>query len=479
MSAVPAQNMSDAMERIAAIVGPSGLISAPDDMAPYLEDHRGLYPSVSPFVVRPGNTQEVAAVVKLCAEAGIAVVPQGGNTGLVGGSVPDDSGEQVVLSLSRMNQVRALDPLNFTLVVEAGCILTQVQEAADAAGLLFPLSLASEGSCQIGGNLSTNAGGTAVLRYGNARDLVLGLEVVLANGEIWDGLRTLRKDNTGYDLKQLFLGSEGTLGIITAAAVKLFPKPAEQCTAVAAVSSPEAATELLGWLRDAHGDAVTTYEYMQRQCLDMVFDNIPGTRDPFAERYEHYLLIEVGAPGAASDMRDRFEETLGVGFDRGWIIDASIAASGQQREDFWRLRESIPEATKIAGAGIKHDIAVPLTDVAKFIEVGSSGVLEVMPSAKLIVFGHLGDGNLHFNLNQPDDMAAADFMAQAPAFGDVVHDLAVSFKGSFSAEHGIGRLKRGSVAHYKSPVEVQLMRAVKSALDPAGLLNPGKVIPDA
>ncbi|MFT5390512.1 MAG: FAD/FMN-containing dehydrogenase [Gammaproteobacteria bacterium] len=464
------------LDAVRNVVGPAGLLTDIEDMAPYLEDQRGLYVSKAPFVVRPANTEEVSEVVKLCARAGVGIVPQGGNTGLVGGSVPDDSGRQIVLSLARMNRVRDLDRLNFTAVIEAGCVLTRVQEAADEAQLLFPLSLASEGSCQLGGNLSTNAGGTAVLRYGNARDLVLGLEVVLANGEIWNGLRTLRKDNTGYDLKHLFLGSEGTLGIITAAAIKLFPRPAERCTAIAAVESPAAATALLGWLRDAHGDAVTTYEYMQRLCIDMVLEQIPGTRDPLQQRYEHYLLVEVGAPGADTGIGERFEQTLAGAFDKGWVLDASVAASGTQREEFWRLRESIPEATKLAGAGIKHDIAVALTDVSAFIDRGSAAVRNVLPSAKLIVFGHLGDGNLHFNLNQPDDMSAPDFLGHSAAVSEVVHDLAVEFSGSFSAEHGVGRVKRNAVERYKSPVEIELMRSVKRALDPQGLLNPGKVL---
>lgn len=469
----------DILDAVRAIVGRAGVLTNPDDMVPYLEDQRGLYTSRARFVVRPGCTEEVAAVVRLCAQAGIGLVPQGGNTGLVGGSVPDDSGEQILLSLSRMNQVRSVDPLNYTLVVEAGCVLIEVQRAADEAGLLFPLSLASEGSCQIGGNLSTNAGGTAVLRYGNARDLVLGLEVVLASGEVWNGLRTLRKDNTGYDLKQLFLGSEGTLGIITAAALKLFPKPIEQCTAIAAIESPAAATALLAWLRDAHGDAVTTYEYMERLCLDMVFEKIPGTREPLQQTYRHYLLIELGAPSAASDIQDRFEATLASAFEQGLVLDASVASSGAQREAFWRLRESIPEATKLAGAVIKHDVAVALTDVSRFIDLGIAAVREAIPSVKVIVFGHLGDGNLHFNLNQPDDMSAEDFLAHSARVSQAVHDLAVDFQGSFSAEHGIGRVKRGAMERYKSPVELQLMRTLKHALDPNGLLNPGKVIPQA
>jgi FAD/FMN-containing dehydrogenase len=462
---------------IEAVVGRNGMITEHSDMAPYLEDQRGLLESHARLVVRPATVEEVAEVVKICAARDIPIVPQGGNTGLVGGSVPDGSGEQIVLSLSRMNRVRSIDPLNFTLVVEAGCVLTDVQNAADAAGLLFPLSLASEGSCQIGGNLSTNAGGTAVLRYGNARELVLGLEVVLANGDIWRGLRTLRKDNTGYDLKQLFLGTEGTLGIITAAALKLFPKPREQCTALVAIANAAVAADLLGWLRDEHGDAVTTYEYMQRPCLDMVFAQIPGAREPLDTAFEHYLLIEIGAPGAANDMQDRFEETLAAGLEKGWILDASVAASEAQREDFWRLRENITEATKLAGASIKHDVAVALTDVAEFIERASHALAQAMPSGKLIVFGHLGDGNLHFNLNQPDDMEAGEFLARSAEISQAVHDIVVALNGSFSAEHGIGRIKRKDMEAYKSPVELELMRALKGTLDPKGLLNPEHVLP--
>ena len=478
MSAVQTSGntIADLVARLRAATAPAAVITEPADIAPYLHDQRGIYRAVSPVVVRPGSTAEVADVVRLCREAGVGIVPQGGNTGLVGGSIPDESGRQIVLSLSRMKQVRRIDPLNFTMIAEAGCVLADIQAAADEAGLLFPLSLASEGSCQIGGNLSTNAGGTAVLRYGNARDLVLGLEVVLADGEVWNGLRTLRKDNTGYDLKQLFLGSEGTLGIITAAALKLFPRPAERVTAIAAIAGPRAATELLGHLRDAHGDAVTTYEYMERTCIDFVLRQIPGTREPLATRYDHYLLVELSATRADDGLRIRFEETLAAAFDRGWVLDAALAASGAQAADFWRIRESIPEATKTAGAGLKHDVAVALTDVPSFLEAAIPAVRRLVPTAHVVAFGHLGDGNLHFNLNQPDDLSPEGFLAHRDAVSAVVHDLVVGMNGSFSAEHGIGRMKREALARYKSPVEVALMRRLKRALDPDGVLNPGKVV---
>jgi FAD/FMN-containing dehydrogenase len=356
------------IERLKAAVGPKGWIAEAADMAPYLLDQRGVYQGRSPLVLRPASTEEVAQVVGICAEAGLAIVPQGGNTGLVGGSVPHEAGNEIVVSLSRMNRILALDPIDYTLTVEAGCVLADLQQAAEGADRLFPLSLGAEGSCQIGGNLSTNAGGTAVLRYGNARDLVLGLQVVLPDGRVWDGLRRLRKDNTGYDLKQLFLGAEGTLGIITAAALKLFPRPRETCTALVAVRDVAAAAELLARLRAASGDSVTSFEYMHRTCLDLVLEHIPGTGDPLDERYQHYVLIELASGRADGGLQALAEEVLGTAFEDGVALNAVIAASEAQALGLWRLRETIPESLKLIGGCIRHDVSVPVSAVPDFIE---------------------------------------------------------------------------------------------------------------
>ncbi|MCH9672244.1 MAG: FAD-binding oxidoreductase [Gammaproteobacteria bacterium] len=472
MESTSAHGLVEALE---AIVGSAGYLADPNDMAPYLVDHRERYFGRSPVVVRPKSTAEVAAVVSHCARAGIAVVPQGGNTGLVGGAVPDESDKQIVLSLGRMKAVRRLDASNFTITVEAGVVLSEVQRHAQEAGLLFPLSLASEGSCQIGGNLSTNAGGTAVLRYGNARDLVLGLEVVLPTGEVWESLHGLRKDNTGYDLKQLFLGTEGTLGIITAATLKLFPRPTQVETALVAVPDPQAAINLLTRMRGNHGDAVTTFEYIHRSCLDLVFKHMDGARDPLSSAYEHYVLAEVGDMRGA-DLREAFEQTLSAAFDGGEALDAVLAESQAQGADLWRLRESIPEASKLDGVGMKHDISVTVSDIPEFLERGRNALRDAMPQGLIIAFGHVGDGNLHFNLNQTPDIEPKTFLANTERVADVIHDLAVEMNGSFSAEHGIGRSKRDALAKYKTPLEMKMMRAIKGALDPNNLLNPGKVV---
>lgn len=461
------------IKRLQAIVGPGGWVSEAAELDPYLLDQRGWYRGTTPLVVRPASTAQVAEVVRACSEAGVGIVPQGGNTGLVGGAVPDG---QILLSLSRLNRVRALDALGLTVTAEAGCVLADVQAAAAEADLLFPLSLGAEGSCQIGGNLATNAGGTAVLRYGNARDLVLGLEVVLADGRIWNALRRLRKDNTGYDLKQLFLGSEGTLGIITAAVLKLFPRPRHVCTAFAAVTGPEAAVRLLADCRAASGDSISTFEYVDRNCLDLVLRHIPGTRDPLADRYAHHVLVELTSSRTHDDLGSLLEGALERGYEKGDVLDATIAASEAQGRQLWRLRETIPEAQRADGAGIKHDVSVPIARVPEFLERAREAVLRELPSALVVAFGHLGDGNIHFNLNQPKDMSREAFMAHMPSINRTVMDIAVDMEGSFSAEHGVGQLKRADLARYKPPVEVDLMRTVKQALDPGGILNPGKVI---
>jgi FAD/FMN-containing dehydrogenase len=466
----------ETLDRLREVVGAGGYLEDPADTGPYLTDWRRLYTGVTPMVLRPRTTEEVSRLVAICATARIGIVPQGGNTGMMAGAVPDADGAQVVISLARMNRIRDLDTLDFTLTVDAGCVLSQVRDAARDADRLFPLSLAAEGSCQIGGNLATNAGGTAVLRYGNARDLVLGLEVVLPDGRVWNGLRRLRKDNTGYDLHQLFLGSEGTLGIITGAVLKLFPLPRETATSLAVVRDPQAATRLLARARETGGDDVVTFEYLGRGCLDLVFEHVAGCDDPFDRRHEHYVLMELASPRTDSGVGDAAQAILAEAMDSGAVTDAVIAASGSQAAALWRLRESVPEANSLTGACIRHDVSVSVSRVAEFLAAGSKLAAEACPGVRLSSFGHLGDGNVHFNLVCPPGLAPDAFLAMAPELTRRIHDLVVSMDGSFSAEHGIGRLKRQEMSRYRGGVELDLMRAVKRALDPEGVMNPGKVI---
>ncbi|MCB9947934.1 MAG: FAD-binding oxidoreductase [Rhodospirillaceae bacterium] len=467
---------ASALARIRDVVGPPGWIDEPDRLTPYLTEWRGLYHPKATAVVRPASTVEVAAVVRLCAEAGIGIVPLGGNTGLCGGAAPYEHGRDIILALERLNRIRAIDPLNYTITVEAGVILAQVQQAADAADRLFPLSLGAEGSCQIGGNLSTNAGGTGVLRYGNARDLALGLEVVLPDGQVWDGLRALRKDNTGYDLKHLFIGAEGTLGIITAAVLKLFPRPKQVETALIAVPDPDAAVALFALARTGSGDAVSAFELMPRNGIDLALAHVPGTVDPLAEPAPWYVLAELSEPVADTHLKEKLEAILEQAFERDLVQDAVIAASVAQARQLWFLREAIVEAQRVAGASIKHDVAVPVARVPELIRRATEAAAAAMPGAAVIAFGHVGDGNIHFNLCQPPDADAAAFTARTHEINHLVHDIVTSMTGSISAEHGIGRLKRDELAWRKSPVELELMRKVKGVLDPAGIMNPGKVV---
>ena len=462
--------------RLRAAVGAAGVVDDPAAMAPYLTDWRRLYRGRAALVLRPAATAQVAAVVRACAEARVGVVPQGGNTGLVGGSVPGPDGGVIVLSLSRMNRVRQVDARNFAMTVEAGLVLKAAQDAAEAAGLMLPLSLASEGSCQIGGNLASNAGGTAVLRYGNARDLVLGLEVVLPDGRVWDGLGALRKDNAGYDLKQLFLGAEGTLGVITAAVLKLFPRPHATETAMVALADPAAATRLLARLRQSSGDAVTSFEYLHRAGLELVLAHIPGAADPFAEPHWHYALVELASGDGDGTLRPALEAALGQESEAGGVIDAVIADSLDQARRLWALRETVSEAQQHAGPSIKHDVSVPVSRVPEFLERAGRAMAREMPEATVVAFGHLGDGNIHFNLSPRPQTDPARFLDRTEAVNRVVHDIAAAMGGSFSAEHGIGVLKRGELARYKSAVELDLMRRLKSALDPDGIMNPGKLL---
>lgn len=472
------------IERLSAIVGAENILTDAAAMAPYLVDWRGRYHGAARCIVRPGNAEEVAAIVRVCLAAGVPIVPQGGNTSHCGASVPDTSGTAVIVSLSRMNRIREVDAANNTMTVEAGCVLQTIQAAARAAGRLFPLSLAAEGSCQIGGNLSTNAGGVQVLRYGNARELALGLEVVLPSGEIWHGLRGLRKDNTGYDLKQLFIGAEGTLGIITAAVIKLFPLPGAVATAWLSIDSPAAAVRLLGELQARFGAALTACELISDISLGLVLKHIPGAQpplaaspdDPHASRTPWHLLIELSGTGEEADLRAACEAFLGAALERGWIDDAVLAQSGEQAARLWDLRERLSEAQKIEGFSIKHDVSVPVSRIGEFVERAGAALQAAYPGIRIVAFGHVGDGNLHYNQSKPEAAENAEFMAAQPDVNRIVHDIVDALGGSISAEHGIGQLKRGELAHYKSAVEMEMMRAIKRTFDPLGLMNPGKVL---
>ncbi len=476
MNVATQPRIAEALEEIKRIVGPKGFIADPAAMKPYLVEERGLYHGAAPLVVRPGSTEEVAAVVRVCAAARLPIVPQGGNTGLVGGGVPPEDGSAVVLSLARLNRVRAIDPLDYTITVEAGCILAEVQRAAAEADRLFPLSLGAEGSCQIGGNLSTNAGGIAVLRYGNTRDLVLGIEVVLPDGQVWDGLRRLRKDNTGYDLKQLFIGAEGTLGIITAATLKLFPRPREIETALLGLARVEDAMALFSQARRASGDQLTAFELIPRLGLEMAMRRVHGVVDPLTAPHRWYALLEVSSSQAQSGLREALEIFLAEAMEARLVQDGVIAASAAQARELWRIREGMVEAQKFEGGSIKHDVSVPVSRVADFIVEAIAAVEARLPGIRPLAFGHVGDGNIHFNLSQPLGADTGVFMARWVEFNHIVHDLVQRFGGSISAEHGIGRLKREELPRYKSPLELELMRKLKRAFDPDGLMNPGKIL---
>ena len=462
------------------LVGPAHVLT-PDqhDLARYEQDWRKRGRGQALAVVRPGSTAEVAAVVRACAAHGHPIVPQGGNTSLSVGSTPDGSGREVVLSLQRMNAVRGLDKDNLTLTVEAGCILQQVQQVAQDAGLLFPLSLAAEGSCTIGGNLGTNAGGTQVLRYGNARELCLGLEVVTAQGEVWDGLRGLRKDNTGYDLRDLFIGSEGTLGIITAATLKLFPEPAARLTAWAAVPSMEAAVALLGLARQHLDAGLTGFEVMGQFALSLVGKHLPQLRIPFLGQADapYCVLLENADSESEAHARERFEALLAEGFDAGCVRDAVVAESLAQAQQLWQVRENIPLAQSLEGLNIKHDISVPISRIPAFVAHTDALLAREIPGVRLVNFGHLGDGNLHYNVQAPEGSDAAAFLReQEDRVNHLVYESVAAFGGSFSAEHGVGALKVEELQRYQSPVALGLMRAVKQALDPQGLFNPGRML---
>jgi len=461
--------------RLDAAVGSAQVLTAAADVAPYVNDWRGRFHGRTLAVVRPGGTGEVAAVVRACADLNVPIVPQGGNTGQCGGATPDDEGNAIVLSLARMNRVRAIDPDNATLTVEAGVPLAAVQQAAADAGLLFPLSLAAEGSCTIGGNISTNAGGTAVLRFGNARELVLGIEVVLADGRIWNGLRGLRKDNTGYDLKQLFIGAEGTLGVVTAAVLKLYPAPKVRVTALAALPDVAAAVRLLFDLRQALGDRLTGFELMSALSLALSRKHHPTLPDP-CPGHPWYALIQADDCSRDSPLAAQLEHALGAALEAGVARDAIVAHSGGQARALWMLRENIAEAQRREGPNIKHDISLPVSAIVRFLDEARAALVAALPGVRFVTFGHLGDGNLHYNLAAPEDVEPNAFMENAPRANRIVHDLVAARGGSISAEHGIGQQKRDELVRYKDAVELDLMRAVKATLDPGGILNPGKVL---
>ncbi len=461
------------LARLKSAVGPKGFSEDPDEIAPHLVEWRSKYQGRTPLLLKPATTSKVSAILRICNETRTPIVPQGGNTGLVGGQIPLEG--EILLSLERMNCIRGIDTTDMSATVEAGVVLAKLQQAADQAGAYFPLSLAAEGSCTIGGNLSTNAGGVNVLRYGSARSLVLGLKVVLADGRVLDLLRNLHKDNTGYDLKQLFIGAEGTLGIITAATLKLFPKPAVRQTAFVAVRDPDAAVRLLHRLQHATGGLISAFELMPRIGLELVLAHIPQTRDPLAAATPWYVLIEATS-AAAIDLTQALEAEIARAIADDLVTDAVIASTEAQRAALWRLRESLSEAQKREGGSIKHDVSVPIRAIPEFLRRGVAAVAALVPDVRPVPFGHLGDGNIHFNFSVPKGGDNAAFLARWSEVSRVVHDLVHEFGGSISAEHGLGVMKRDEIRRYKSAAELDVMRSLKRTLDPNNILNPGKVV---
>lgn len=459
--------MTDFLSQVQAIIGQQGIVAF-DRHAALLQDRRGYYRGKAKAVVQPKSTAEVSQLIALCARFNVSIVPQGGNTGLCGGATPDESGDQILLCLSRLNAIRDIDPIDYSVTVESGVVLQHLHDKVAEFSMLFPLDLGAKGSCQIGGNLSTNAGGISVLRYGNARELVLGIEVVLPDGRVWDGLSKLRKNNTGYDLKHLFIGAEGTLGIITAAVLKLFPTPSRRHTALVAVKDPVVACDLLGIVRRASANDLVSFEYIPRLALDLV------GADPLGDKYEHYVLFELVAGSGENTHQQQLEQILAQGLDNGGILDGTVAQSDAQREALWHIRESISPAQR---ESVKNDVSVPVSCVAELLERAPGIVASIAPGARPCPFGHIGDGNIHYNILGPPDVNPVlfrkDFGADLIAG---INNLVMSLEGSFSAEHGVGKLRRAEFFKYKDPIEIELMRRIKSALDPEDLLNPGKVI---
>ena len=464
------------IDRFREIVGAEHTLTDPDQQLPYLREWRDLFIGRAPVVLRPGSTEEVSRILALCNEARVGVVPQAGNTGLVGGQIPFETGNEIVVSVSRLKRIREINPAAYVMTVEAGLTLAECRAAAERVDRLFPLSLPSEGSCQIGGNLATNAGGVGVLAYGNARQLVLGLEVVLADGRIVPGLKALKKDNTGYDLRDLFIGSEGTLGIITAAVLRLFPRPAETATAMVALAEISHALDLFSLAQETAGRSVTAFEFIPRICIEFVLRHIPGTREPFPKAYPWYVLIEISGAKPDGQAAREMEDVLGQAAERGLLLDAVLASSLTQAKELWRLRESVSEAQKPEGGNIKHDVSVPIARIAEFIERADRIVESICPGARPLPLGHFGDGNVHYNIAQPIGMEKERFLELWDKISSEVHALVAEMGGSISAEHGIGRMKRRDLERYKSPVELDLMRRIKAAFDPNGILNPGKVL---
>ncbi len=464
------------LDRFAAIVGDKHALRSPADIDPYLHEPRGLFFDASPMVLLPANTEEVSQILALATETGTAIVPQAGNTGHVGGQVPLEGQSQIIVSVSRLNRIRNVDLTGNSMTVEAGCILAKVHEEAKKADRMFPLSLGSEGSCEIGGNLSTNAGGTAVLAYGNMRHLCLGLEVVLPGGDIWNGLRSLKKDNTGYDLRDLFIGAEGTLGIITAAVLKLFPIPAGKQVAVAGLQSPDQALKVFGLATALCGPSLTGFELMPRIAMQFTVAHVPDNRDPLDGPHPWYVLIDISSGQSEDAARDLMEGLLEQALTSGLIDDAVIAQSEQQANAFWNLRESMSFAQKPEGTSISHDVSVPVSSVPTFLQQADRAVLGAMPDARIVAFGHMGDGNIHYNISQPKGGDGKAHLARRREINALVYDIVLAHGGSISAEHGIGQLKRDLLAEIRQPIEIDLMRRIKSAFDPAGIMNPGKII---
>lgn len=472
------QNPETTLRAMEAIVGASACRSGEADTQSYVTDYRGIYRGQAQVVVLPSTTEEVSQVMQWCHAHRVPVVPQGGNTSLMGGAVPDDSGTAVVINLARMNRVLGVDTINDTMTVQAGVTLNAARSAAEGVQRLFPLRIGSEGSCQIGGNLSTNAGGTAVLRYGNMRDLVLGIEAVLPDGRVYSSLRGLRKDNTGYDLKQLFIGAEGTLGIITGAVLKLMPQPRSSTVAFVAIESPAAAVALLGEAKRLSGQAVTAFELISRPALELVLEYLGNVSSPLQGSHAWMVLIELTSGADAESLNTTLMEILESGFTQALVLDAAVAASLSDAQTFWRIREEISDAQTRTGGSIKCDVSVPLSRIAAFVEAASASVLDLAPDTRMVIYGHMGDGNVHFNPLRPKDSPAKDFLAQwYGPISTLVDEMAHAEQGSISAEHGVGVVKRDDLARYKSQVELELMWQIKQALDPLNLLNPGKVLP--
>ena len=467
---------SDLLDRFAAIVGEKHAVRDATEIAPHLVENRGLYHGASPMLLKPGSVEEVSAILKLASETGTAIVPQTGNTGLVGGQTPREDGSDIILSLERMNRVRDIDPVGNTMIVDGGCILADVHKAAAEHGRMFPLSLGSEGSCRIAGNLSTNAGGTAVLAYGNMRQLCLGLEVVLPTGDIWNGLRRLKKDNTGYDLRDLFIGAEGTLGVITGAVLKLFPQPLGHQVAFAGLQSVDDALTLFKNASSLCGTALTGFELMPRIGVEFTTRHIPGVRDPLETVHPWYVLIDISTSDSAETAERMMSALLEQGYEAGLVQDATIASSETQQKAIWHMRESMSDAQKPEGGSIKHDVSVPVAQIPQFMAEAEKAVVAAMPGARVCAFGHMGDGNIHYNISQPVGADKAEFIGRWREINKIVHGLVLHHGGSISAEHGIGQLKRDELASIRSDIEMDLMRRIKTAFDPAGIMNPGKVL---